>query len=397
MPYRPKDIYRGRRKYRVPLAIALFLLAFLLIGAVVLFYVLQQFLVYDQTGVSLVLPFMEGYGTEEVAATPEPTFEPVEVTVVYEDPDFSQVDLGGWQELSPTRARFVAFSDAADEMRLNTVLANLSDSYTGVVLELKGRSGQLAWASQSATAVGYGTAGTMDYTEIIESLHERGLTAAAQISCLADELMATRNWLIALQTLEGQPYQDDSGVWWLDPYNRTVRDYIEELMGELAEMGFDEIILADLYHPVLDSYWTDDSQEDTEAGEDGSAAETQASSGTGFRYTVTIQTAPNPVNAICQMGRRLAENLGETGAAVSALVDYSSLVNGRGERTGQDIGIFWRLFARLYCRCESWDAAGVLEEASASLNAGSASVRFAPVCDYESPEGFDSYVIRVPE
>lgn len=383
MPYRPKDIYRGRRKYRVPLAIALFLAVFLLVGAVVLFYALQQFLVYDQTGVSLVLPFMQGPETEQAEITPEPTFQPVEVQVVYEDPDFSQVDLGGWEDLAPTRARFVAYADAADEMRLNSVLADLSDEYTGVVLELKDRSGMLAWASQSETAIGYGTAGIMDYTEVVEGLHEQGLTAAAQICCLADELMATRNWLVTLQTQSGAPYQDENGVWWLDPYNRTVRNYIGELMQELSAMGFDEIILADLYHPVLESAWTE--------GEDG-----QTPAGTGFQYSVTIQTSPNPVNAICQMGRRLAEEMGETDTAVSALLDESSLLNGRGDRTGQDVSIFWRLFARLYCRCETWDAPAVLEQAGASLNGGSAAVRFVPVCDYESPEGFDSCVIRVP-
>ena len=65
MAYRPKDIYRGRRKFRVPLMIGLFILAFLLIGTVGLFYFLQQFLVYDQTGVSLQLPFMASETAED--------------------------------------------------------------------------------------------------------------------------------------------------------------------------------------------------------------------------------------------------------------------------------------------------------------------------------------------
>ena len=59
MPYRPKDIYRGRRKFHVPLTILLFVLAGLFIGAVVMFYALQQYIVYDQSGVTLQLPFMQ--------------------------------------------------------------------------------------------------------------------------------------------------------------------------------------------------------------------------------------------------------------------------------------------------------------------------------------------------
>ncbi|MGM9614009.1 MAG: putative glycoside hydrolase [Oscillospiraceae bacterium] len=384
MPYRPKDIYRGRRKYRVPLMIGLFLLALLVVGTIVMFYVLQQFLVYDQTGVSLQLPFME---TEDTAGETEtevvPTFEPVTVQVIYEEPDFSDMDLGGWQSLTATKARFIPYAEAADEMKLNTALANISaEEYTGVVLELKDSSGQLAWASTCDTAISYGTAGVMDYTETVAALHERGFTAAAQISCLTDELLATRNWLVTLQTENGA-YTDSDGRCWLDPYNRTVRDYIADLMAELSAMGFDEIILADLYHPVR-SGWDE-------------SADGETSADTGFTYSVTLQTEPNPVNAVCQMARRLVEGMEDTDTAVSAVIDEASLVNGESARTGQDITLFWRIFARLYCPCDTWDAATDLEYAAEVLNGGEAAVRFVPVCNaYDGPDGFDSFVLAAP-
>ncbi len=378
MPYRPKDIYRGRRKYRVPLTIGLFVLAFLLIGAVGMFYFLQQFLVYDQTGVRLQLPFMASETVEEPEEqVSAPAFEPVEVQVIYEAPDFSDLDLGGWEELSPTKALFVPFSDAADEMKLDAAVMGLGSEYDGVVLELKGPEGRLAWTSDCDMAVAYGTAGTMDYTETVAALHERGLTAAAQISCLADELLCTRNWPVALRTASGDTYSDGDGTYWLDPYNREVRDYISDLMGELAAMGFDEIILADLYHPVSDN---------AELADDGSYLST------GFRYSVTVQTAPDPVNAVCQMARRLAETMEGSGIAVSALLDEDSLLTGNGAATGQDISLFWRIFARLYCPCESWNAMTDLESAAETLNGGEIAVRFVPVCGY-APEGFESYVI----
>ena len=417
MPYRPKDIYRGRRKFRVPLMVGLFILAFLLIGTVGLFYFLQQFLVYDQTGVSLQLPFMAS-GTEaeedgeEASQEPEPTFAPVEVQVVYEDPDFSEVNLGGWEGLTPTKARFVPLSEARDEMKLNAAVNAAAGDYTGVVLELKDESGMLAWASQSETAIGYGTSGAMDYTETVEAIHEKGLTAAAQISCLADELLATRNPTVTLKTEAGS-YKDSNGVYWLDPYNRYVRNYIADLMEELSAMGFDEIILADLYHPVRSGYgnsgdsweddWEDDSWEEdwSEEGENTDAEEappspTPAGIDTGFLYSVTIQTAPNPVNAICQMALRLAESMEGTETAVSAVIDQNSLLSGNSVMTGQDMDIFWRIFARLYCPCSIYDAATDMEYAAETLKEGEAGVRFVPVCDYDIPEGFQSYVLYTP-
>lgn len=370
MSYRPRDIYRGRRKFRVPLTICLSILTFLLVVCIALFYILQQYLVYDQTGVTLQLPFMTDETADQTEAAElevSPTFEPIAVQVVYEDPDFSQVDLGGWEELTATQTLFVPFEDAVDAVKVATAVTTAQEQgLTGLVLELKTSEGKLAWASTSQTAVDYGTAGLMDYTETIASLHEKGLTAAAQISCCADELLATRNWTVTLQTLSGSAYQDSDGIYWLDPYNRTLRTYIADLMDELAAMGFDEIILADLYHPISEE---------------------------GFQYSTSLQTEANPVTAVCQMGRRLVEAMEGTGVTVSVLLDQDSLENGSGSLTGQDIDIFWRLFARLYCPTSASSAATDLELAAETMTQGDAAVRFVPVCA-TAPDGFSSYCLK---
>lgn len=374
MPYRPRDIYRGHRKFRVPTTIILSILCVLIVGGVVLFYGLQQYLVYDQNGVSLQLPFMGG-GTAAVAPESENTapaeiLEPVQVEVVYDDPDFSDVDLGGWESLAATQALFVSYDDAAQEQKLSDVLDSVSsDDYTGLVLELKSEAGQLAWPSASELAVSYGTAGTMDYTDTVAAIHEKNMTAAAQISCCADSAMATRNWPLALQSAPGVPYQDGDRNYWLDPYNRTVRNYLADLVRELAAMGFDEIILSNLYHPVSES---------------------------AFTYSVTIQTTPDPVAAVCAMGRRLAESLSGTETAVSALIDADSMRNASSAQTGQDLEIFWRLFARLYCPSNVYNSSSDIELATSSLTQGDASVRLALVCPY-TPENVTSYVIAAPE
>ncbi len=367
MPYRPKDIYRGRRKFRVPLNIFLFVLVFLIVGSVGAFYLLQQFIVYDASGVHL--EFSGGRETpapEQSDATPEPTVEPVTVEVIWEDPDFAEVDLGGWEDLEPVKGLFVPQQTVTDPNALASAvsLVTSGDFYSGAVLEMKSRSGQLVWPSAAATAVAYGTAGATDVTGVIAELHAAGKTVAAQISCFADNLLIARNWTVALQS-GGAAYVDGNGVSWADPYNRTVRAYITDLAQELAAMGFDEIILADLYHPISES---------------------------GFTYTVTLRTAPNPVVAVCQLGKRVAEALAGTGTAVSARLDATSLRTGQGSQTGQDIDIFWRLFARLYCPTYPDVLASDMEMALDQLNDGEADVRFVPVIGVV-PENCASYVI----
>lgn len=375
MPYRPRDIYRGRRKFRVPLTIVLSVLGVLLVGGIVMFYVLQQYIVYDSSGVTLQLPFSAQAEEDETApadATPTPTFEPVVVEIIYEDADFTDVDLGGWEELESTQALFVPQADVTDATALASAVSTAQNGdYSGVVLEMKDQSGQLVWPSGAETATAYGTAGATDVTATITALHEQGLTAAAQISCCADTLLGTRNWTVTLMTATGAAYTDDDGVVWLDPYNRTVRAYLEDLVEELAAMGFDEIILADLYHPI--------------AGE-----------GESFTYSTTLQTDPNPVTAVCQLGQRLAEAAEGTDTAVSALLDTDSLRGSYGAQTGQDIDIFWRLFARLYCPTSQDSVSSDKELAVAEINDGDADIRFVPVCS-SVPEGCASYVIDTGE
>ena len=367
MPYRPRDIYRGHRKFRLPLTIFLFVIAFIIIGGVSMFFFLQRYVVYESSGVTLQLPggTEQTSADEAILATPTPTFEPVTVEIVWEDPDFSELDLGGWEDLDTVQARFIPLDTVISPSMFSTAVeAARAEGYSGVVLQMKDDSGRLAWPSAVSAAQAYGTAGSTDVSETIAALHEAGMTVAAQISCFADTLMWERNWPVALQS-GGSPYKDAEGKCWLDPYNRTIRTYLTDLALELAAMGFDEIILADLYHPISEA---------------------------GFTYSITLQTEADPVVAVCQAGRRVAEALEDTETAVSARLDADSLRNGLGDQTGQDIDIFWRLFARLYCPSGYDMAASDTELAVDAMNAGDSNIRFVPVSAY-IPEGSESYVI----
>lgn len=366
MAYRPRDIYKSHRKFRVPLTIFLSLLAFIVLGSIALFYGLQRFIVYDQTGVTLQLPFSQSEPVQEETAAAAPTFQPIEVQVIYEDPDFSQVDLGGWEDLEAEQLRFLDYGTVTDSVALTNAITAAAQDYSGVVLEVKTPKGQLAWASSCETAQAYGTSGSSDIAAAVQSIHNHGLRAVAQISCCADQLLADRNWTVTLQTIAGTSYRDENGVAWLDPYNRTVRTYLADLMAELSAMGFDEILLADLYHPI---------------------------SSTAFTYSTTLQTDPNPVTAICQMGRRLVESLEGSGTAVSVLIDETSLRDGSSASTGQDISIFWRLFARIYCPAELSSPSDDRVLAIESMTGGDANIRFVPVSS-AIPGDFDSYCVR---
>ena len=291
----------------------------------------------------------------------------MDVQVVWVNPDFEDVDMGTWDGLKPVKGLFVSEATVRDAAALAaSTSAARTGGFSTVVLEMKDRTGQLVWPSNAQTALDYRTMGTADVTGTIESLHDAGLNVAAQISCFADNLLLQHNWSFGLRYADGNLCQNTDGSYWLDPYDQTVRTYLTDLALELADMGFDEIILADLYHPISEG---------------------------GFSYASPPVAGADPVAAVCQMGRRIAEALEGTDTIVSARLDADSLRNGQGALTGQDVGIFWRLFARLYCPTYADALASDKELATGTMNGGSADVRFVPVVGAIPEDGSKSYLV----
>ena len=381
MAYKPRDIYRGRRKFRVPLTLFLFFLAGLLVLAVAVFYGLQRFLVYDSTGVTLQLPGTQTEEPAEEAASAADTEEdplvhpePVYTDIVFLSPSFDDISLEVGTGLTQCQCCLIEYADVIAPVTLASRISTAKGmNCTGVILEMKPVTGYLAWGSAVRMAVDYGTGGAADYTDTVASIHAQGMTAAAKISCCADTLMASRNWTLALQNELGLPYADSDGVYWLDPYNRTLRTYLLNLCEELLQQGFDEIILADLRHPVSDS---------------------------AFNYTVTLHGDASPRDAVCQLARSLAESLNgrETlqggRLIVSAELDASSLRTGGEGSSGQDVAVFAQLFDRLYCRTDSYSVA-TDEVLAGSFISTNAALRFVPVFTSYAPSDREVWAVRL--
>ena len=380
MAYKPREIYRGRRKFRVPLTLFLFFLAGLLMLAVVIFYGLQRFLVYDSTGVTLQMPWMETEQTAEAETETESAEddlvhpEPVYTDIVFLSPSFDDISLEVGTDLSACQCCLIEYKDVVSAVTLASRISEAKGmNCTGVILEMKPVTGYLAWGSAVRMAVDYGTGGATDYTDTVASIHAQGMTVAAQISCCADTLMASRNWTMALQSETGLPYTDSDGVYWLDPYNRTLRTYLLALCEELIQQGFDEIIFANLCHPVSDS---------------------------AFGYTVTLHGDPSPRDAVCQLARSLAEELNgrETllggRLTVSASLNAASLRSGNEAATGQDVSVFGQLFDRLYCETDSYSVTTDAELVGSFLRENAA-LRFVPVFTYSAPSDRDVWALRI--
>ena len=368
MQIKPKDIYRGRRKYRTLVTVVLFVAVLLIICALILFYALQKYIVYGQDGISLHLPFMEQ--EEQAEEVIEPEAEPrtstdVVAEIVVESPAFDEVDTDAGQNLTAVKALYVP-ADELDPVSLAVYASQASDDYiNALILEMKPESGQLSWKSGVGDTAAFGTSGTEDLTETISSLKSKGVYLVAQLSCFADEMMATRNLPITITDSNGNVYTDSSGNCWLDPYNKASRQYIIDLITEIEAMGFDEVLLTNFMHPVA---------------------------ATALTYSQDMSYAMDVVSCISSNALKIKEAFEESDIRISVLADNSSLRNGLEAQSGQDLNFFYKVFDRIYCYTTAdyiGTDSGALSEA---METGDFSLRFVPIMS-ESP-GLPCWVIR---
>ena len=261
MIVRGHRVYRGARaaSTRLP-SILLFVLVFLLLAGLALFSLMPQYLVYHRQSVEMVVPMLEESGepyTVTAVTMPGPFRGDTVSTFQVTEPDYSLVNMASVNGLGYMRGYYVSMSKVT-ETGLDTAVKDAErNGLKGLILQMKDESGSLAWMSGVALASGNSANSGWDPTAQLAELKADGWYLAAEISCAVDTLLATKNPEVALRDGAGEVYTDTIGSW-VDPWNRTVRSYTVELCQDLLKMGFDEIILKHVAHPIGDVVYTRD-------------------------------------------------------------------------------------------------------------------------------------------
>lgn len=221
---------RGRSVLKGIIALLLVLLA---VGVGVLVY-LQQYLVYTDKGVVLDLPW-----AQEEEQTPDPSQdqeeeeEPQESQVVVEDPGPEAA-----QYLHAVQLPLSALTDSTAVSQMEQWGGN------AVVLDMKTDSGALSYVSAVPLAVSCGASGSdTAVNEAIQALAAQdGVYLIARVSCFEDNT-AGMDHDLAILTNSGYRWQGPDDNRWINPTHEAVRQYIVDVCVELAQMGFDEILL----------------------------------------------------------------------------------------------------------------------------------------------------------
>lgn len=323
-------VYRGRRSAgRSSLPFWLTVLVLLIIAFLLSFSLLPQYLVYHRDSVEMVVPMLSETGEAyTVTAVEQPTAYSGDATasVSVAAPDYSLVSLADGKGLQYLDAYYVPFSKVTQSGVETAVKEAERSGVKGLVLEMKDESGKLAWMSGVATASSNAANSTWDPEEYLASLKADGWLLVAEISCAVDSLLSDADPDVALRDASGIPYADASGGW-VDLWNRDVRTYIEELCTDLIALGFDEIILSHVEHPLAQVMYTRDIA--ANLGREASV----------MNFSISVRTA-------------LEDTLDAKGVNLSVRVPHDVLTNSTDN--GQTMDNLLKVYDRLVVETETY-------------------------------------------
>ena len=232
--------YRGRTPRG---RIVLMVLLVIVIVAAVAVMLLSRNIVYDETGTPhLELPWQE----EAPLAEEEVPENSLEITVQ---------ELEGLQPVRAFSLGETPLTQAiwGEAYSISQMPQNAEQAYNAVAVTMKGSGGTVYF--DSATAVAGSVSLGEDTTEAISLMNGAGTgydSTIARLSCFHDPKAA--NWDVegmGLKNTGGYIFYDGNNSQWLDPAKPAAREYLCGLAKELAELGFDEILLTDVSYPTV--------------------------------------------------------------------------------------------------------------------------------------------------
>lgn len=307
--------YRGRpERKKSPLRTFLRVLLVLVLAVCAclggIFLYLQSRVVYTADGIHIDLPFQEqnssAYQLSEDSG-------PVPDLVVESVPQSDYVH---------------AILLTADAISDGTVLRQaIAANCNAVIFDMKTEPGKLGFVSDLDTAkTAKASATDSTINDALRRVNQsKGLYTIARVSCFADTRLASADPTLALVNADGTPWTDETGTCWLDPANATVQEYLAGLCRELADLGFDEILLVNCGYPA------DGEQDQIQWGGIVSTAE---ESEDGLVHTDPGKT-PKKEKVIAGFLSNLKQEMRNSGAVLSVLTDQTVAERGKNALTGQ--------------------------------------------------------------
>ena len=219
------DSYRGRNRAATVLKVLIAALVLVLLAALAALFFLERYIVYSSDGVRLELPFLH---------REEPPEEPGQVVVETVPPTASPSP-----EEAPFRAVLLDRAALADGTAAEQTAAAGANA---AIFDMKADDGTLAYASQLPLALEMGVSDGAADSDVLSALNGGELYTVARVACFRDNTAPRWRNSMALRTAQGN-WRDATDTRWLSIRSPAAREYVVGVCRELAELGFDELLL----------------------------------------------------------------------------------------------------------------------------------------------------------
>ena len=227
--------YHGRSPLKKALRIFLIFFLLLAVLAVAAFIYLQQYVVISEDGVHLDLPFLQ--------QTPSPS-TPVPAP---------SLDL-----VTPTPAptpNLSAFTKpvvlSAEALKDGSALQQVTAGGDCALFDMKTDTSELKYVS-AIPLIANTKLNAADSTlnDAIRAMNEtEGLYTIARVSCFKDAYVFMYNDNFPIRSNSGYRWTGPDKLMWISPTNPDVQAYVISVCVELAQLGFDEILLDNAGYP----------------------------------------------------------------------------------------------------------------------------------------------------
>lgn len=242
MPYRTRRVLKK---------LGILVMTVLIIGVIAwLCWViwLQRYVVYTDGGATLDFSVSSNSLQGEEAVEPK---SEANVSIFYNEGD-DAIDTS--HELSRLSGYYITNEMCKTDMASIQVQLERLTSDTAIMLEMKGPYGSFFYPSNLGGTISAST--DVDaVAELVTQMKRKGFYTIAQVSAFRDREFGDQNVPCGLYMLSRAGlWMDSGGMYWLDPTNATVTNWIASVVLELRDMGFDEVLLTNFCFPDSDQY-----------------------------------------------------------------------------------------------------------------------------------------------
>ena len=210
---------------------------------------LQRYVVYTDTGAELDFSVSANDIVGQVATPPAASNK---VSIFYNE-GADAIDVGN--EMKQLNGYYIDYEMLQKDMTGVLVRIEQLSAGTPILIDMKGPYGSFYYPSKLPAAVHSASTDVDAVAQLVSTLQAKGFYTIARISAFRDWNFGNNNVPSGLYMLNRAGlWLDPDGYFWLDPTNANTTSWITDVVLELRDMGFNEVLLADFRFPNSDKY-----------------------------------------------------------------------------------------------------------------------------------------------